>query len=140
MNYLPELNKNLKGFSLGLLNLLFLTTPGFLTFFIFDKDLFIKIELSKLVILSISIIAPFVIFNFFYFQKTDEKLVSGQEPSAFTTLTIAIFLSILVLDLGIFLKYILSLNIKLFLLLTILIQVLASIILSIIHIPKKRFD
>ena len=78
MNYLPELNKNLKGFSLGLLNLLFLTTPGFLTFFIFDKDLFIKIELSKLVILSISIIAPFVIFNFFIFKRLMKNLFRGR--------------------------------------------------------------
>jgi hypothetical protein len=67
-----------KPFILGFLDVLFLVLPGVLYIFLYRNDLFNSFDWTKLVLLSASVIAPFVFLNalmlpFFDKQLNNEK-------------------------------------------------------------------
>lgn len=137
MSIATDLSKiTLKDLSLGLLSLLFLVTPGFLTFFVFDKELFLKLDVIKLVILSLSTITPFIILNFFFLQQTEDP--KNLKISSSTYLVLAIFISVLIIDLSLFIKFIFNYHVAVFIILTILIQVIAFLILYLVQKSSKH--
>lgn len=64
MNVITKLKDlHSEDFLLTVLALIFLISPGILTFFFFDRELFLTIDTTKLLFISVSIIIPFIFLN-----------------------------------------------------------------------------
>lgn len=131
MNWSDLSKITLKDFSIGLFSSLLLITPGFLSFFIFDQGLFLRLDIGRLIILSLAVIETLVIFNFLILQKKEES--TDSKTSSFTYLVLSIFISVLVIDFSLLLKYELNFNTRVFVFVTIIIQALAACMLYFIQ-------
>lgn len=89
--YMEFKNFQHPGFTVLMLSLILLTTPGVLVIFIFSRSLFDVLDSVKLVLLSISLISPFVAINTLVFTETIAP--KGEEKSF---LYATFFLSIII--------------------------------------------
>ncbi len=125
----------LRDVSVGLLSLLLSVTPGFLILFLYDRELFIALDIGKLIALSFSVVAPFVVINFFIFQKAEDSI--GARISSSTYLVLSIFASVLVIDLSLLCAYVFRLEIKSLVICTVLMQLILSFILYFVQRYEK---
>lgn len=113
MGILKDLEKiNKKTFSIFLLNLLLLITPGVTVLFLFHYNLYINLDFPKMFILTISLISPLLILNYLLGIRDGETIPQMSEEDTYSNLTFAIFISAFVLYLGIGIKYFLKLVFK----------------------------
>lgn len=97
---------NKKFASLFILNLFILITPGTTLIFILYKDLFLSLDFSKLLLLSITIICPFILINFLVIGLLSSKtIVDMNEDEAYTNFSWATIDSALILYSSVILKY-----------------------------------
>jgi len=108
---------DIKRFASALLNIIFVTTPGFTIIFVFYNNLFLSQDLPKLILLSLSFITPFVILNFLASQKSHEVSQAERSPR----LTFPIFASAFVIYTGILVSKILFFDIRHFFICTVII-------------------
>ena len=101
-------------FWIGLSDLLFLIVPGFLLFFIFNRDIFLILDPTKLTLLSFSFTAPFVLINVFCLMLFEEEGARTGDRSEITFLefTLGIFFTNIIFFIVLFISYLLSLSFK----------------------------
>lgn len=102
MNWLASINKIEEDvFWLGLFSLIFLLAPGLLLFFCCDRDLFLSLDTAKLILLSVSIVAPFA------FMQTLGG-VSATQKSKKVNLMLEFFSGIVVTNLGFYVVFLIN--------------------------------
>lgn len=95
MSFLSEFDgvKN-KTLVLSFISIMLLFTPGIFSIFLFNQELFFKLDFSKLLLLSISLVSPFILLNFFLaselIEKEDGKI---SEEHQFNSLILSILIS-----------------------------------------------
>jgi hypothetical protein len=95
---------NKKTLSILVLNLLLLIGPGVAILYLFNNTLFLQLDFPKLTLLSIAIISPLLVINFFFGLKKEETLSNMSEDDAYGNLTLSIFMSAFNIYLTIILK------------------------------------
>lgn len=95
MSFLSDIEKiKEETFWVALFDIIFLISPGFLILFYFKQNIFLDLDSIKLILLSVSIIAPFVFLNFLIIvilsaaQKAEIK-----SDDTFSFITLGIFFS-----------------------------------------------
>lgn len=116
---------NPKKIASALFNIVFIIVPGFAIIFVYYRDLFISLEIFKLLLLSMTFSAPFILINFFVTQEGSKINESRVSPK----LTLPIFAGALVVYLSLIIAKLFHFNLKYFLIITVCIEFIAILIL-----------
>jgi hypothetical protein len=142
MSILSELDKTTSKTFVIFLDLLFLIVPGFLIWFYFYPDIFIKLDTIKLVLLSVAIILPFFIVNLICIfalmmssPRSDKKFDVNDEIVGYT---FSIICSNIIIYTIFLLGYFLKLKFKEALIVDIIIEIVI-VLVTIIFLLKKSF-
>ena len=111
MTFLKEIEKiRTYTFCIAIFDLILLITPGLFFFFIFFQNLFINLDLIKLVLLSISLNIPFVTINVFLVAaNTNLSLLnSNKESELFDIISLSLLLTGYFMFLILFISYLFS--------------------------------
>ena len=131
MNLLSDIEKIEKRvFWIGLFNLIFLVAPGVLLFFICDRNLFLSLDIIKLILLSFSVATPFAfvqsaVFGITQKSKTEDIMID------FT-------LGILVTSCGFYITFLFNYLLKLSFIETIFILIFIVFILAILIVGASK--
>jgi energy-coupling factor transporter transmembrane protein EcfT len=109
----------------ALFNIVFIIVPGFAIIFFYYKDLFISLELFKLLFLSMMFSAPFILINFFATQEGSKINKNSVSPK----LTLPIFASALVVYLSLIIAKPFRFNLNYFLITTVCVEFISVLIL-----------
>lgn len=120
MSFLSEIEK-IRGntFVLGIFNIIFLIAPGFLTIFYFYRDIFLSVDLFKLILLSVSFTALVTFVNSILFGivdsiKSPNTIKKENSKEMFPEITMGSFLTNFLFVILIFISYIFEFNSRVF--------------------------
>ncbi len=134
MNFLSEIDKiKEESFSAAVLNTILLIAPG-LTFILhFSKELLITLDVLKLILLSISFIAPLLIINFILVTIISDKMafpdIKHDKGAVFIIITLALLFSASILYIALFFGYILNLSFRITIIFVLCLQFIWTIVL-----------
>ena len=122
-----------------IMGLVGVVTPGLLIFFIFKRDLFISLDLSKLILLSISLSLPVVFLNFalMFFLPPTEGRAFDLKANISANLLIATISSALIFYLPLVAAYIFGLHFIAFVWLVIALESVISVSMFIENITVR---
>lgn len=104
MGFLDGIEKIRNGdFILSILAILLLFSPGVGYIFYFWRELFISLDIFKLLFLSLTITAPFILLSFFLIGillDSDKNEHWDKDSQIFASLAIGIFFSAIILYIG----------------------------------------
>ncbi|MFZ2167510.1 MAG: hypothetical protein WAV50_01420 [Minisyncoccia bacterium] len=135
-------------FGAALLGGLLIFAPGLSYLFFFERALFIQLETIKILTLSVAIIAPFFIFNTILFaypvslseKRTGNTKANQENPTAFISILLSLFVSGAVLYIGLAASYFLSEGLQLALTVGMVLQALltAGLVLPAVTEARKK--
>ena len=103
-------------FGVAFIVILLLIAPGFTALFYFFRELFVSLETLKVIILSISIVTPFLVINSALFsqslEKDEDSPSKGAEENMFLSLTYSAVLSACIVYTALFFSYLLNLSLQ----------------------------
>ncbi len=137
MTSISELIKEIKEktFWLTLFDLIFLIAPGVLLLFYFDRNLFLILDSIKVILLSISFIAPFI---FIFVIMVPVMPVIKNKDNIFISFTIAIFLTNFNVCLMLFTSYLFKFSFIKSIFTLIIFQIISIICVGIFSEKSKR--
>ncbi len=92
------------------LNLILLITPGMLLIFYFHRDIFLTLDILKLILLSISFIAPFIIVNIIFVIFVDFKRNISKAGDTFMYFSLGLWAAAFSFFVSFLISYILKLS------------------------------
>ena len=114
MSFLSDIeNIKKETFWLALFDVIFLISPGFLILFYFKQNIFLDLDSIKLILLSVSIVTPFVLVNFLtiIFLLTAQK-IEIKSDDTFSFITLGIFFTNIIFYILFLVSYLLNLSFK----------------------------
>lgn len=109
MSFLSEIERiKEETFGVAIIATILLIVPGLTFIFYFSRELFIALDIIKLVLLSISLIAPFLFVNFIIFATISESNKSGlrgSKENVFMALTVSLIFSAAILYITLLMAY-----------------------------------
>lgn len=132
MNLLDFKNIEEETVATFLLDIIFLFPPGLLLVLYFFPDIFLTLDVLKLIFLAVSFIAPFVIINTFIFLTKSED----GKGETFLSITAGLFLTNIVFYIALFFTYLFKFSFKTTIFEVIILEIIIIILLLILF--KKR--
>ncbi len=121
-----------------IIGLVGVVTPGLLTIFFFKRDLFISLDLLKLVLLSISLCLPIVLLNFMLmFALPTEGRPLNIKANISANLIVATSSSALVFNLPLVASYIFELHFRTFVWVVLILEAVISLSMFIENIVVR---
>lgn len=114
MTILSEIEKiKEEVFGIIIIDLILFIAPGLTFIFYFSKELFLTIDVIKLILLSISFITPFLLVNFILSTILVEGGKSkGNKENVFISFSMSLLLSTMILYISLFVAYFLKFSFK----------------------------
>jgi hypothetical protein len=104
MTFLKDLEKiKSKTAVFAFLGILLLIAPGAAIIFIFNYNLFLSLDISKLILLSVAIISPLIVINFTLSANTND--IGSDKDSAFAHFIFSIMISSVVIYVPLMMMY-----------------------------------
>lgn len=110
MSFISEIEKTTEEtFWFILFDLVFLIAPGFILLFYSSRDLFLTLDTIKLILLSVSFVAPFVFINSIFLALSIRNGEAKKEDT-FICFTLGILLTNIIFYIALLISYFLKLS------------------------------
>lgn len=111
MSILSEIEKiKDETFGVAIIDGILLIIPGLTFIFYFSKELFLALDIVKLILLSISLMTPFLLLNIVILAIFLESNSRGAKENVFMSLTLSLIISAVLLYIVLLSAYVLKLS------------------------------